>query len=895
MTRKRGAVIIPFLLALLLASAQAGGFDARRDLEGFAACEASEFAPLYGFEPFLAAGEKALAPAELAALRTRWNDERARVAAEIERIGTVAAERALWEVRKRIPRDSPLARARFRRFDAFAPFHLFLEQAEPEDEGYYGAFVDTHGPWLVELERGWSSEFAVPLELERGARARALPVYVLRSEEAYARHFAARPSLAPYAARARFDAELGALVTFTSTKANDNKALLRRALLHGAAQLLVSAWSKDGRPPAALWLDLGLAEYLSAHRGLLPAALGARTVDLDALKNLAAAQRAPGGLDVFLVPIPEFVALADLPAAVAHCRARAGGAPARVNDGFESTPWYVQAQASALVWYLYRGEDSKHRALLLEVVDRALRGEAGAAQFQSAFGRDLAPLERSFRQWLQPTIWNETGFNLPVALEPFAVVSSAAKPATREVDLRALRVDAHDPEALLARALLEARKGAFAGAAQRLRAALPTLAEPMRARCAREVERLESFVACRRAFFTALAAPGARKFEWGEGAQRLLAQVVGVDERVARLGDNKRGQGELVLEELDPLALVEAMRDKKYAFDAGADAGYVYVLFQDARWRKALAGDAPARVALRADAEADYPGHFTLARALELLEGLADAGVPAEAGAAATTLAHLRELLGAHATRAQVVERRAALTDLAHVALEQRFVADGLAGELSGRVEILPEGRVRITYPFETPQELADWEQTGYMEAGAFGRTRVDFTVDGGRLVTTGWASMRHKLPLEGRQYLHCRLRYGEPVGTHDPRFFFLLALNDDGQHSYAGSDGGGVVYVRDHGADFMRESAPTDGIVIGEPYRLDVGFDGENLESRLNGTFLRSVPVGPRRQGHVLVFSSADYPLAIEELSLEGTPAPAALGPLRARWVAEQLRELGF
>lgn len=808
-------------------------------------------------------------------------------------VGTVPAQAPTQGFPGAAP-GSPLATARFQRFEGGAPFQLWLEQAIPADSNADRAFVEGNGPWLSELARLWEAEYALPLKLEKPARAATLPVYVLRTQESYVQHFAARPSLAPYAPYVRFDAQVGAVVTYGGGKQTQDRAFLRRALLHAGVEQLLSAWSSAPEAAWPPWLALGLAQYLSGHRGSQPAALAAHPLDRDALKNVGNLVRLEQGLDVFLPPIEELVASPDLSAALAHLRTRAGDAPPRPGDGHEYAPWYVQSHACLLVWFLHQGESGKYRPLLYEVLDRGLRGKNGPEVFRTAFGRDLAPLETSFRRWLQPALWNETGLNLPIPTEPRRLAPAPSAPGTRKVDVAVLAPDEHEPESLLALALVQARAGAVEAAAARLRAALDGFDAPLRARAERELARLDAFAERRRAFFTALAAPGARKLEFGEGAGRLLAQVTGVDARAVRLAENKRGLSELVLEELEPLALAEVMRDKKYAFDPGASAGYAFALGQDERWKKVLSASDPAQAELRADAERDYPARFALARALSLLGELAAGGSPAEAEAATGVLARLAEL-SAHGGRPQVARHAETLRALAHAALELRFAQDGLATRLAGRVEPLPDGRVRLTYAFDRPEELVDWTQNGYLDSHALERAREDFRVDEGKLVTTGFASLRHVLSFEGPQLVRLRYRYVRPAGEHDPRFLLLLGLNDDGQISYAATDSGAALYVQDRASGHVREAAGGAGIVIGESYTLELVFDGQNYSSRFNGKITAMLSPGPRLRGNPILFTTADFPFQADELVLEGKPTGASLAPLATSWVEERLRALGL
>jgi hypothetical protein len=358
-----------------------------------------------------------------------------------------------------------------------------------------------------------------------------------------------------------------------------------------------------------------------------------------------------------------------------------------------------------------------------------------------------------------------------------------------------------------------------------------------------------------------------------------------------RLGSNRRGLEALELERLPILRVAELMRDKKFGFEAGPAAAWAYVLARDERWKKLVLAADP----LYADAERDYPERMAVAQAADTLAHLAATGIPADAATADVTLQSIEELLREYSALALVSRRLSALRALAQAALDRLFESGGLASCLAGKLEDLGRGGVRLSYDFDTPLELSDFTQTGYLSSRALDRPRHDFEVSKGCLTTHGFACLRSRIAFQGPQRVRCRARYALPNGSYDPRFLFLLACNDDGLVSFAATDFGGSLQVIDMVRNYVKQSPGSAQIVVGEAYQLELIFDGSDLTASVNGMARGSVSAGPRKSGSVFLFTAADFTISVEELVLEGTPTPESLAGLRNAWSAGRLTALGF
>jgi hypothetical protein len=898
-------IALAVLLALSApAAAQDVLFDARRHLPEFDECEASEYALLYPLRDFLVQNEKPVTPAELEELRARWEKERTRVAAEIERIRSVPAEAALWELRKALKPHRYLGQIVYTRVDTFAPFYFFVKRPDSDEPTYYRTVAEGYGEWFRELERQFVANYARPLGLERRADHLVYPVFVLDSSGAYKDYADAVETTGLYAARAHYEAELGIAITYENPYQGETRSQQRRAALHELVHALQHAYSPDPKAmPKPVWFNEGLADYLSYCEGLVPAALSERKVDLEALQVVVALAQIPELIDAGLFPIEELVAIESYQQAFEHLAARSGGMLFQIA-GEDATIPLLYAQSNLWMCFLHQGEKGRHKEALLRYIGSTLRGDGSLAAFRTAFaGTEPAALDRAFRQWLNEQSGKLLRTSAGIPLDPSradavapSAASAASAPAAPAFAPAALLPDAADPEIAFALAIARARRGELGPALEELGALEARLEPPLRERVAREVARVTGLRDLRRRFFEHMAARPADKVALQVGGQKVLAPVIALEGETLRLGKSKSGIEKVELDALDSLLLAELVREKKYGFDAGWAPAYAFVLHGDERWKKLLpAGDAAAQ-ALRADAERDYPARLRLARAAGELARLSAAGPPS-AETAEAALESARALGQEFADLPLVRSKRTALQGLARAALTELFGSQGLVASLRGKVETLAGGRVRLSYAFDSAEELADWTQTGYLASLSGGLARADFTVDGGWLRAPGFACMRHVLAFQSALALSCRFRYRVTSQSFDPGLRFLLGCNDDGRLSFAAADAGGGIDVIDLATGFRKQGlASGKGVVLNETYTLELRFDGQQrLESRINGEPSGQSDCGPRKQGGVFLFTSTELPLEVDQLVIEGTPTQDSLTVLREQWIERRLAECGL
>jgi hypothetical protein len=899
-------------LALLLAGVLATGprqelyFQAGRHLEGFQECQASEFADLFPLDEFDRKSGSKVTPAELETLQQRWSEARRTAEERIARIRADPSERALYGLEKKLKEHAYLGRVDYKRVDDHAPFFFYVQRPDQDDPAHARTVAEGFARWFAELLGVFTDEFVTPLQLERRDDYPAFALFVLRSNGAYDDYADALAAESLYITRAHYDQELRLAVTFRDVygRLGEQKRDERRAALHEMVHGLQHAYRTAGeaaREPT--WLDEGLADYLSFHDGVVPGVLRAHQLDLERLAFLAEIGSAEV-LDACLPPLEELAALQGYAHAVEHLNRRAQARGHLLPPEASLGAFYTQS--SLWVHYLRHGEGGKHREAFGRLVRASLTGNGGLAGLHAAFeGLDLAALDAGFRRYLNQHLGADlrspTRVNAAASVtEPGASgVLPARAAAARPLPLfepADLAPSGNGPEEAFELALGRAARGELAAAARGLAELAGGIADPaLRERVEREVHRLEELVRERRRFLEHVAARG-DKLDLRLDDGRLLAVVREVGDEEARLGANKLGLERLTLEAIDPGQLARLVRDRKYGFAPGWIAAYACVLAGEEDWRKLAKGSEPEVAALRADAEGDYGPRLRRARALETIARYAAAPLPEGTSAAEAAFAELAEFARSSGDLEPVEQRADALARYGSALLHSAFSASGPALALRGRTEALADGRVRLTYAFERPEELQDFQQRRYLSALCSGRSAADFEVADGCLSGAGCLSAHHVLEFEGPSSVHCSYRVREPSHSYDPSTLLQLGLADDGLGSFVTCSHNGGVFVLDMARQQQEQRVSPVTLSIGQRYELEVRSDGEGkVESFLDQRSVAQVNAGARRQGGVFLFATTELTIEIDALVIEGRISAPALARLEAGWIERRLTEAGL
>jgi hypothetical protein len=284
------------------------------------------------------------------------------------------------------------------------------------------------------------------------------------------------------------------------------------------------------------------------------------------------------------------------------------------------------------------------------------------------------------------------------------------------------------------------------------------------------------------------------------------------------------------------------------------------------------------------------------------MDELARTPVPRDPAGCEAVLARLAAVVGDHGDAAEVAALRAELRAYARLALAVVFDLGGPPQLVHAGWEGLPGGRVRLTYDFDDPAQLADFVRDDEYLQGRRGRLgelvgeRTDVRVAGGALVGLGQAVLRHALgfapPLTVRYQL--AFRQTEELGSAD-RWFVLLGVCDDGREGYAGGLGRlDLEVAANHGVEaaIAEDRRP---MYQNAAYAMELAHDGETVTLTMDGERMQALPAGELQGGGLFLLYHSDYHVEIRELVIEGRLHEGELERARAAWIEQRLDERGL
>src|SRR6185436_16398801 len=202
----------------------------------------------------------------------------------------------------------------------------------------------------------------------------------------------------------------------------------------------------------------------------------------------------------------------------------------------------------------------------------------------------------------------------------------------------------------------------------------------------------------------------------------------------------------------------------------------------DERWKRGLAGDSKPVAELRNDALDWYPAALRFGAVAQALEQLADGGVPKDAASGRECIERIQALLAQSGQLPVVDARRAALTQLARIALGVQYSQQLLAGVCPVAIEVLGESRVRVALDFKDAGQLALLQNDPaalreYRRAMAplGDATENQCGIVDGVLEMRGDVCLRSLLEFEAPIYVKARMRFQETTAVTAP-FVMLCA-----------------------------------------------------------------------------------------------------------------------
>lgn len=813
-----------------------------------------------------------------------------------------------------------LARTPFEAVESLPPYVFFVQRpsdpAARKAADVASAALSLLDPVRVRFE----SEIVKPLGLTLRADAPLLPVIVLRSREAFDECYRATSGAGHFdASTSTFARDVGAAVIYddpAETRAADERLqTAQHALVHALQCVYYAA---EGSVPIRSWVFEGMADYLS--------------------------RPAPG--DAFPGParLSEFVDDAKTPETRwAHLRGLeemcAVDEPNRLQEFFDERtidaslmpgpgldPWTAfYREATLLHAFLASADDGKHRPGLSKWLQRAFAGSRSAAALADSFAPEKLPeLEREFLAWVQrehkrafpgekvkpevvlaalsraePEVAAASAKPEPKAREPekpTAPAAGSARPtATPRGSLAALSLADATAEERLALAITEIGSGRLRSGRARLAALLEGAEPALAERVARETRRAEAWEAARDAFLLRLVDEKTLlPLDLGPRVTAKEFEVRSYSEGLVELDDKKGGIRRLQVETLDPWSLAREMR-------FGSTEGdwtrfYVFILRDKDQWKKLLKPDSEDAKALLTDGREDYPARLELGKAMAKIATLADRPPPTTPRDADQRIEVFRSLLIEHKDTSVVKRKRAQLRTQAQALYERRFELLGPQTFLKGKLESLGNERVRLTYAFDDPQELDDFEAKLYPQIASrgLGTTRakdVPFQASKGALIALGQAGLRTLYDLEAPLAVKYDIQY-EKADVQQTAFYLALGVCDDGAEHFAWAVNLSSLQVFE---TLNAASSPEkdSSFELGRPHQLELRHDGQALKLLLGGKQQCTLEAGARQYGAIFLRASTDLELRMDKLVIEGRLRANGFERMKRVWAERQMAGL--
>lgn len=768
-------------------------------------------------------------------------------------------------------------------------------------------------PWLAATRAALATDFAAAFPKARRA-GRSLDVLaVLASEGDFGNYWklcGSRESSGGNHWNAELD--LGVFDRDVFEKPDENADRFDALWLLARSHL--DACTPEGNAPAHhLWAREGLAFALAMHGGDA-AAPKVGVARPGTLRWWTARLRDESERPLAFAPIEELLAIGDWKGVRARA-SRASGVEVEENGEEESIAIHsFMAESGLFATWLWREEEGRYRPLLVERLAAHLGTRpappatafdlaALQAKFMEWFGRESAKAVKSKEEALPPELLRSLAEQKSARGGPAAVAASGAgrpgftsKLLDPAFDPADLLDEPLPPEGRLGALLQQAAGGDLEGAATAIDALAAELPadDPLAARARRDEARVKELSATRRAFFTAITGDK-KKLRFERAGTTVTGNPQGLDGDVLQLAGAKGVVERVPLASITCEELLRAMGDLKRDEGSAATRAFAALLAGRKTWAKTAAGATPEESALRADGD-ESARLLASGAAARIVEELARAPRPTTVSHGEAAMERIAKLLADHRKEALVAARLPALRALAAWSIAPLFEARGYPGlPLAGKVENLGEGRVRVTWDFESAAQANDFtpDATRKELKGShqlkFPMAESYLRVELGALRGRGFALWRSKLAFAAP--LRCRYRYSyvEPPASFEAGFCNLCVLLCDAgpKKTIATIDMAGIE-VQDAGKyEIANESVHTD---YATPYEVTVVHDGKRATLTCPGFPERSVAVFKRQSGAIGVMCDSDVEAALDLLEIEAQLDPTDVAKWRETWLEKEL-----
>lgn len=781
----------------------------------------------------------------------------------------------------------------------YTPFFLYLEEPPTPDPEHLATVQALYGPWLQELGTLFLEEFVVPGSL-RLDEDPLLPVVVLSKGATFqnAKRYEEEPShlssrVLVLGAAGNAAGTQWALVTqWDSSLSRVPDAQLRTPVLYRAVETLIAAHHRGVRRlPVESWVVEGLAGYLSGNEeGMEPDDLEKPPVPPGPMTRLKVHLEDPDRRAALILSLEELATTHGSNQRFSLLRRRA--ASVDVELGLEEALQIVRDQAALWMHFLDRGDRGRRSEGLRRYVARVLRDEGSLAELAATFGvDDLAELDVAFSA------------HLDLLLGGGDVASAVPVVEEGQVFVEDLITGEHTTEERIAAALGRAARGNLTVALQRLEAALAGTETPEeRERLTAELERVRVALEARESFLASLV-EDKRKLRLTVGGESVVADVEAYEGGVATLRSNKAELASVAADELAAGDLARSMGNDASKHGPQWLAPYLLLLAEDPQWDRKLDVDDPAGAALAAAAPA-------LASLVH--EGVANAelgaiartplpGAPFEADAA---IARVRALLEGHGDTLAVANVREELAKYVREAWGVIYDTRGLENLVSGELSMEDDGRVRIVYEFEKPEEAEDFgvsgdylaERTAQVFALQTPKEDHGVAVRGGNLEGVGHVVLRHPVLLEAPITVRYELLYGRSRAGAGLASAILGICDDEAESFVAAWDVFDLECIDKPtgfvGSDYQDEARQ---VTPARTYEVELRHDGERAELWVDGKKHREVAAAARRSGALFFCIHSDVTMALRRLEIEGRVPRGSASAARESWIDAQVSTMGL
>jgi len=832
-----------------------------------------------------------LALAPLAALTARYAD---------------AAQQSVEDWKTRLSAHPILGKLNSVANETFAPVAIVVN--EPQSgarRGYEANVVSENGPWLKALRAWFETHYAQPFSLPRRADREPDVVVILWSKDHYAPYAAQVKSPGFYAPEgAQYDQELAAVVTYQYGGMLAAPHWKRLPMMACYVQSLLDAHKASPGVQLPFFLKDGLGSYLGYAMGQTPGEFDeARKPDLKMLEDQVRMAHDSG------VRRMRTLAIEDLfePTTLAECRkkivARVGAAAERLvkePDQYES----LHIQAWTFVHFLFEANGGKYRKPFDAYLESALKGDASAAAFRKALGgADLAVLDNEYYAWLFDTAhalipnFNPDERALPAGgkIDPKAAPAPAAS-----ADPSSVAIGPGEIEAAHAALLIDIRAGKLEDSAIALESLRNRAgAAKFQGQIDRELVRVRKLIMARDQHLGDIAKGG--KIFYEVGGKRSAFKVKSIADGRIILEDNKQGLAYIEIAKLTPYELA---KDFSKSLSSGPDGwikAYAFLLAGDDKAVKMLKGADGDGAALREDAESFYQRALALGEAANELNKLASRGPANDTASAKAIVESVSALCKDHRDDELVKKRLPALQLLAELSFDRMFEPSMTAEASNGKCEMLPDGRVKLTYEFDKKGELADFTPDHeYFKSwrSSLGDRAVapapSAEIAQGGLQMKGAACLRHAWEFVAP--IKVTYEVGFQGLNEDPKRTPLFAVGalDDRAENFVWCQGFGSLFANHVPKRFVKSDGVSSNRAIeeGSNTKLELAVADGKITTRENGEVVKEAAGAPHTAGGVFLFVHSDPTVVFERLVIEAKPDTTAV---RRAWVKRKLAEIGF